>query len=248
MRHLVTVRAAGADGVEGAIPIQPASQACVADDLSVQSRGRRRAACGLRRAEGGRRAAAAPPAPPFELECEALDGRCPHEGAEREVRAAVHAPNPATSSAASSESPPSEKKSSAIPTRSTPSTSPTISDQAQLDRAPGRCVIARAGSCGADTPSRAARPIRWTFPVGPLGISSTNATTRGTLKSASCCAANAWSSCVRHSRRLPLARLPRRHPRRAARPGRQTRSPGRRVDAPATPPRPPPARSSHRLG
>ena len=98
----------------------------------------------------------------------------------------------ATASVPRIESPPSAKKSSSTPTASTPRTSDQIAASSVSRGVRGLTYSTAAGEVDS-RPSRSARPMRWTFPVGPLGISSTNARRRGTLNGASVSATNSWS-------------------------------------------------------
>ena len=89
-------------------------------------------------------------------------------------------------------------------------------------REPGGEIAAdRAGAEDAKPhqarPSFSARPMRWSLPVAPFGISSRMTTLRGTLKSASRVGGRTRGSPARSLRRLRGARRRRRPPRRACR-------------------------------
>ena len=92
----------------------------------------------------------------------------------------------ANTSAARIESPPSAKKSSSAPTRPTSSTSAHSAAISRSSGVAGSTYAACSWEAPAPVrPSSCARLRRCTFPVGPVGSSSTVTTIRGTLKSAS---------------------------------------------------------------
>src|SRR3546814_7472206 len=87
--------------------------------------------------------------------------------------------------------------------------------QRHLDPGPGQpdreIAADRAGTVDADPhrahalaprPSFSARPMRCSFPVAPFGISSSSSKVRGTLKSASRFATNAFSRSEEHTSEL----------------------------------------------